>query len=117
LDGLVVQTLTSTTSEITLSHRKNSFSLAFAALSYFNPATNRYRYQLEGLDHEWNEVSSDRRVAAYTTLPCSPKVGKKFAKLTLHGTRCQFFVAPVAVTSRMRSSSLFLGRAAQPFRL
>jgi hypothetical protein len=71
---------------------------------------------------QWRAVLSPptsgiRRVAAYQTLPCSPKVGKKFAKLTLHGTRCQFFVAPVAVTSRMRSSSLFLGRAAQPSRL
>jgi len=43
--------------------------LAFSALSYFSPATNRYRYRLEGLDETWHEVGSDERVATYTTLP------------------------------------------------
>jgi PAS domain S-box-containing protein len=38
-------------------------------LSFFNPATNRYRYWLEGLDQKWNEVGSDQRLASYTTLP------------------------------------------------
>ena len=56
-------------SELTLSHEQNVFSLTFAALSYFNPAANRYRYKLEGLDEEWSEVGSDRRVVTYTTLP------------------------------------------------
>ncbi|MCI0388069.1 MAG: hypothetical protein MOB07_04785, partial [Acidobacteria bacterium] len=56
-------------SDLALSHEQNVFSFTFAALSYFNPATNRYRYKLEGLDREWNEVGSDRRLATYTTLP------------------------------------------------
>ena len=56
-------------SGVALSHEQNVFSLTFAALSYVNPATNRYRYKLEGLDREWNEVGSDRRLATYTTLP------------------------------------------------
>ena len=55
--------------DLTLSHKQNIFSLTFAALSYANPATNRYRYRLEGLDGAWNEVGSDRRLATYTTLP------------------------------------------------
>jgi ligand-binding sensor domain-containing protein/signal transduction histidine kinase len=46
-----------------------NLSLEFSALSYFNPATNRYRYTLEGLDHEWNEVGGNQRLANYTTLP------------------------------------------------
>src|SRR5262249_55137555 len=41
----------------------------FAALSFRSPATNRYRYQLEGLENRWHEVASDRRFASYTTLP------------------------------------------------
>jgi signal transduction histidine kinase/streptogramin lyase len=57
------------TSDLTLSHKQNVFSFSFAALSYLNPAANRYRYKLEGLDREWNEVGSDRRLATYTTLP------------------------------------------------
>jgi signal transduction histidine kinase len=54
---------------LVLSHQQNIFSLSFAALSYSNSATNRYRYKLEGLERDWNEVGSDRRQATYTTLP------------------------------------------------
>ena len=57
------------TDAITLSHSQNIFSIGFSALSFFNPATNRYRYMLEGLDQKWNEVGSDQRLASYTTLP------------------------------------------------
>ena len=57
------------TKDVTLNHDQNIFSLSFAALTYFNPAANRYRYKLEKLDRDWIEVGSDRRVASYTTLP------------------------------------------------
>src|SRR5262249_51966481 len=57
------------TSDLILSHQQNVFSIGFAGLSYESPATNRYRYRLEGLEHDWNEVGSDRRQARYTTLP------------------------------------------------
>ncbi len=55
--------------EVALEHDQNSFSFQFSALSFRSPATNRYRYQLEGLDPGWHEVGSDRRYATYTTLP------------------------------------------------
>ena len=55
--------------ELKLSHEQRVFSLAFSALSYFSPVTNRYRYTLEGLDEKWHEVGSDERLATYTTLP------------------------------------------------
>ena len=57
------------TNTVTLSHRQNSFSIGYSALSYLNPPTNRYRYMLQGLDREWNEVGRDQRFATYTTLP------------------------------------------------
>jgi ligand-binding sensor domain-containing protein/signal transduction histidine kinase len=57
------------THEVTLSHTQNVFAIEFSALSYLNAETNRYRYELEGLDAKWNEVDSNQRVAAYTTLP------------------------------------------------
>jgi PAS domain S-box-containing protein len=57
------------TSALRLSHDQNVFSLEFSALSYFNPATNRYRYKLDGLDHQWHEVGSNQRLMTYTTLP------------------------------------------------
>ena len=57
------------TSALSLSHDQNVFSLEFSALSYFNPATNRYRYKLDGLDRQWHEVGSSQRLVTYTTLP------------------------------------------------
>jgi PAS domain S-box-containing protein len=57
------------TDSITLSHKQFPFSLQFAALSYSSPASNRYRYRLDGLDTQWNEVGVDQRVVSYTTLP------------------------------------------------
>src|SRR5439155_27252833 len=48
---------------------QNIFSLEFSALSYFNSPTNRYRYKLDGLDHQWHEVGSNQRLVTYTTLP------------------------------------------------
>jgi len=56
-------------SDVTLTHEENIFSLTFAALTFFNPDANRYRYKLESLEHNWTEVGSDRRVVTYTTLP------------------------------------------------
>lgn len=57
------------TNALRLSHDQDVISLEFSALSYFNPATNRYRYKLEGLDRQWHEVGSDQRLVTYTTLP------------------------------------------------
>jgi hypothetical protein len=57
------------TPRVTLSHEQTIFSLGFSALSYRNPANNRYRYKLEGLDNIWHEAGSDERLATYTTLP------------------------------------------------
>jgi signal transduction histidine kinase/ligand-binding sensor domain-containing protein len=57
------------TSTLSLSHNENVFSLELSALSFFNPETNRYRYMLEGLDHQWNAAGSNQRLVTYTTLP------------------------------------------------
>jgi len=54
---------------LTLPHSSNSFSIGFAALSYANPAANRYRFRLIGLEERWHAAGSDRRVAAYNSLP------------------------------------------------
>jgi signal transduction histidine kinase/ligand-binding sensor domain-containing protein/CheY-like chemotaxis protein len=57
------------TDSLTLTHRQSIFTLEFAALSYIAPQMNRYRYRLEGLETQWNEVDSGRRSATYTNLP------------------------------------------------
>jgi signal transduction histidine kinase/ligand-binding sensor domain-containing protein len=49
--------------------RNSIFSFDFSALSYIDPARTQYRYKLAGLESKWNETESNRRVAAYTTLP------------------------------------------------
>jgi len=54
---------------LTLSSAQNVFTFGFSALSFVDPEQNRYRYKLEGLESEWNEVSSAHRLATYTTLP------------------------------------------------
>ena len=53
---------------LTLSYRDNVFSFEFAALSYVNSHKNLYRYKLEGLELDWNEVGSKQRIATYTNL-------------------------------------------------
>ena len=56
------------TKSISLLHHQNSFSIGFTSLSFRSPATNRFRYRLEGVEDKWQEVGSDRRFASYTTL-------------------------------------------------
>ena len=56
------------TNFLVLSHIQDIFSFEFAALSYSDPEQTRYRYRLDGLETEWNEVNSRRRSATYTTL-------------------------------------------------
>jgi PAS domain S-box-containing protein len=67
--GSVLRKSVGYTSALSLSHNQNIFSLEFSALSYFNSPTNRYRYKLDGLDHQWHEVGSNQRLVTYTTLP------------------------------------------------
>ncbi len=54
---------------LTLNHGQGIFTLEFAALSYAAPEKNRYRYRLEGLEKDWNQVDSRQRLATYTNLP------------------------------------------------
>ena len=53
---------------LTLAPRQNIFSIEFSALSYSDPARNRYRYRLAGLEKQWNERDGTRRLVTYTTL-------------------------------------------------
>jgi ligand-binding sensor domain-containing protein/DNA-binding response OmpR family regulator len=57
----------SLTKGLTFSHAQNIFSLEFAVLNYIKSEKNRYAYKLEGLDKEWNYVSSP--TATFYNLP------------------------------------------------
>jgi ligand-binding sensor domain-containing protein/signal transduction histidine kinase/DNA-binding response OmpR family regulator len=46
--------------EITLRNDQSVFSFEFTALNYTYPEKNQYAYTLEGLDHDWNYVGSER---------------------------------------------------------
>ena len=67
------------TNSLTLTHAQSIFSLEFAALAYAAPERNRYRYRLEGLEKQWNEVDSGRRRATYTNLPAGKYVFRVLA--------------------------------------
>ena len=54
--------------KITLSYENNSFTIRFVALSYEDPARNRYSYILKGVDKEW-VINSEQNTASYTNLP------------------------------------------------
>jgi len=56
------------TDEIVLKAREKMFSVEFAALDYFQPVKNRYKYRLEGFDNEWMESDAALRKATYTNL-------------------------------------------------
>src|ERR1700749_1005123 len=48
---------------------QNSLSLEFAALDYSEAAAIRYRYRMEGLEGQWNEVDSSERLVTYPGTP------------------------------------------------
>jgi signal transduction histidine kinase/ligand-binding sensor domain-containing protein/CheY-like chemotaxis protein len=62
------------TNSLELTHTQDIFALEFAALSYAAPENNRYRYRLDGLETEWNNVDSRQRLATYTKLPAGKYV-------------------------------------------
>lgn len=57
----------SLTKEITFSHAQNIFSVEFAVLNYIKSEKNKYAYKLEGLDKEWNYVTTP--IATFYNLP------------------------------------------------
>ena len=56
------------TEQLRLPYDQNMIAIEFAALSYSAPVHNRYRYQLVGVDPQWINTDSKRRVASYTAL-------------------------------------------------
>ncbi len=58
----------SQTQYITLKYSENMFSVEFAALSYFHPEKNSYKYQLVNFNDSWLSANSLHRKATYTNL-------------------------------------------------
>ncbi|NJK96963.1 MAG: hypothetical protein HC905_20405 [Bacteroidales bacterium] len=55
------------TNIIGLNHKKNMFSIEFAALNYTATSRNQYKYKLEGFDKDWIDAGK-QRFAMYTNL-------------------------------------------------
>ncbi|HEV2354279.1 MAG TPA: two-component regulator propeller domain-containing protein, partial [Puia sp.] len=58
----------SETSEITLTHSEDVFSIEFAALDFIENAGDKYAYKLEGFDKNWLVTDGNSRKATYTNL-------------------------------------------------
>lgn len=56
------------TDKITLSYKRNNFSIEFSALEYANPERNRYAYKLDGFDIDWQYTDASKRFAYYNNL-------------------------------------------------
>ncbi len=54
--------------EIVLPPKLNVFSIEFAALNFFHPEKNQYRYKLEGFNADWIGADSRSRKITYTNL-------------------------------------------------
>ena len=50
------------TGKITLPYDQSSFSIDFAALSFTSPEMTQYSYMMEGIDREWINLASNRKV-------------------------------------------------------
>ena len=86
-DGrIILHATTPYTKEIELSYNQNFLSFEFSALNYQNPSQTTYRYRLDGIDNDWQEVSKSGKdentgtsgilQISYTNLP--------HGKYTLH---------------------------------
>jgi signal transduction histidine kinase/ligand-binding sensor domain-containing protein/DNA-binding response OmpR family regulator len=69
IDGHVILPASITeSSAVTLPFNKNFFTIEMAALNYFHPEKNQYRYMLEGLNTNWLTADSKSRRVTFTNL-------------------------------------------------
>jgi signal transduction histidine kinase/ligand-binding sensor domain-containing protein/DNA-binding response OmpR family regulator len=69
VDGeVILKKSISETKSITLKHNQNIFSIDFAALSFFHPLKNQYRYKLNGFNEDWLTTDGSSRKVTYTNL-------------------------------------------------
>ena len=60
--------MSSSEKRLELSHDQNSIELEFSNLDYAGIASTQYRYFMEGLEHDWRQLTSDNS-ARYNGLP------------------------------------------------
>ena len=67
------------TDKITLTWWDKNFSIEFSALNYVNPQSSKFKYILEGIDHQWSYTDASIREATYTHLPAGLYIFKVYA--------------------------------------
>ncbi|MBE6270165.1 MAG: response regulator [Prevotella ruminicola] len=67
IDG-VARYLTTNDRRLVLAHDQNSIELGFSNLDYAGIASTQYRYYMEGIEHDWRQLTSDNS-ARYNGLP------------------------------------------------
>ena len=67
-DRVILETSITTTPLIELYPEDLFFSLSFASLDYYHPASNKYAYRMEGFDEKWRELGTQREVT-FSNLP------------------------------------------------
>ncbi len=66
-DGPVLTKSIALTDKITLDHTQTNISLDYVGFDFIAPGKLTYKYRMEGIDPEWNDVGSFRR-ASYSNL-------------------------------------------------
>jgi signal transduction histidine kinase/ligand-binding sensor domain-containing protein/DNA-binding response OmpR family regulator len=74
--NIVLKRSITETSDLTLTHNENVFSIEFAACDYLNPNKIAYQYKLESFDKEWLSAENSNRKATYTNLDAGDYVFK-----------------------------------------
>ena len=60
------------TNKIVLEHNENFFDMRFSALNYETPQHTRYRYQLKGVDKDWNYSAENTGICTVSYTSLSP---------------------------------------------
>jgi ligand-binding sensor domain-containing protein/signal transduction histidine kinase len=68
LENKKIQSAAHNQPEITLAPNQRNLEIAYTGISFINSGQVKFRYKLEGLDGDWNEVGT-RRTAYYSYLP------------------------------------------------
>jgi ligand-binding sensor domain-containing protein/signal transduction histidine kinase len=63
-----IQSAANNQPEITLAPNQSNLEIAYTGISFINSGQVKFRYKLDGLDRDWNEVGT-RRTAYYSYLP------------------------------------------------
>ena len=58
----------SETKEIRIKHSQSVISFSFVALNFISSSKNRYKYKMEGFDHDWVSAKPGQRSVTYTNL-------------------------------------------------